>query len=519
MKTELEIMKKLIVCLLLFTILFSFISCNEKNPQNEDQNNSNANSGDVTETALDFFKDDLSEYVEISALAYSTFEFNTVNPVPLELEVSEAVIRTLYKYRTVGDGALKTDAVITVGDIARIYYMGYTLDGGTKGYINGGCNLYGQSSDLGIGSGQFIPGFEFGLIGKNPKDHITLKKASEIGESTLFLVISYTLENADGSAPQKAVINLRDTDIDEKYGTGFKALITDESVAIGKALTADFTSDKGGTYTDITVTKAFDANDGSLPILTVETYFPIDYQEASLRGKLVYFDVFVESVNEYDVPEFNDSFITDKLNVSIESLSEYEGDTLTEKYRSSVKASVEASRDELLTSMLTSAIFEHICNYAIYKKLPQYDLEQIYNEYLQAIQSKYNMYAAYYGSFDEFARAYWGLGESDNWQLFLQYCAESPIKEKLAIFGAFRDRGFVPDEAELEVLYNAFIDKQFEYYNGNSIAPGTPQYEEARKNYEKELIASYGEARIKESVWYEYGMEKLIALMYTKASD
>ena len=66
---------------------------------------------------------------------------------------------------TVGDG------IISIGDEVNIFYKGYYLEGEEKVYFSGGSNVGGTSHKLGIGSGGFVAGFEYNMIGKNPADY------------------------------------------------------------------------------------------------------------------------------------------------------------------------------------------------------------------------------------------------------------------------------------------------------------------------------------------------------------
>ena len=44
--------------------------------------------------------------------------------------------------------------------------------------------------------------------------------------------------------------------------------------------------------------------------LVVEAYFPANYGDEELNGVKAYFEVFIRDVNDYDVAELNDNFIT-----------------------------------------------------------------------------------------------------------------------------------------------------------------------------------------------------------------
>ena len=55
--------------------------------------------------------------------------------------------------------------------MVNIFYKGYYLNGEERVYFSGGSNIGGASYKLEIGSGSFVPGFEYNMIGKNPADY------------------------------------------------------------------------------------------------------------------------------------------------------------------------------------------------------------------------------------------------------------------------------------------------------------------------------------------------------------
>ena len=263
-------MKK-IISLFLALMLFAFplVSCGkDEGEDNNDQSvNDEANKEPEIELpGVNFLEDDLSEYIEISEEYYKSFDV-LVDPGRINmLEVENKIIQTLrsYKYSKEIEG----DGVISVGDVAHIYYKGYYMKDGEPYFFSGGDNTAEASPyALEIGSGGFILGFEYNLIGKNPADY-----------------------NEDNP-------------------------------------------------------------------LVVETFFPENYQAAELAGKTAYFIVTVAKLVEYDAPELNDAFVSEKLQLDEEDLKEYEGETLTEKYRSYVKEQVLIENGLDIDSLVMDALW------------------------------------------------------------------------------------------------------------------------------------------------------------------
>ena len=177
-------MKKILILLLVLALgITSLVACGKNKNENKDEPNNdnnpstdNGTEGDEPEAevpGVDFLNEDLSEYIEIAEQYYKGFEV-LVDPGRIStLDVENVIIQTLCKYKNKtaipeGEG----DGVITVGDVAHIYYKGYYMKDGVPCFFEGGDNTEsGSSYPLEIGSGGFIPGFEYNLIGKNPKDH------------------------------------------------------------------------------------------------------------------------------------------------------------------------------------------------------------------------------------------------------------------------------------------------------------------------------------------------------------
>ena len=160
-------MKKIIttLCLMvLFLGVFMYIffgdnkaDDNAKIPNDTNQNETeNGNKTDKEEVPFDY---DLSEYVELGDLSKATYDQATVDVYIAQTKgdiASEYAVKTEIKDRPVQ----KTDSV-------NLDFEG-KIDG--KVFEGGSAKEY----DLVIGSGNFIPGFEDGIIGKNIGDKFDL---------------------------------------------------------------------------------------------------------------------------------------------------------------------------------------------------------------------------------------------------------------------------------------------------------------------------------------------------------
>ncbi len=115
----------------------------------------------------DYFDADVKADVTIDKSVYTDMQLT----IPADLEITEEDIKSyidyvLFQYRTADNGATQvTDKAMKWGDDAYIYYKG-VIDGEE---FEGGSNWDDASPyKLGLGSGNFIPGFEAGLVGVVP---------------------------------------------------------------------------------------------------------------------------------------------------------------------------------------------------------------------------------------------------------------------------------------------------------------------------------------------------------------
>ena len=202
---------------------------------------------------VDYYNDDLSKYVYISENDYKSFtaEVN-VDPVD-DYDVENAILKLLCSKKTKTpeyNGIYLKNMTVTPGDVVKIYYRGYTLDeNGKKVDFQGGCNFSGDPTELEIGSGSFVAGFELGLVDRNAKNYSTFKRYNSTGaigaEDKVFVVYRRGIDDGSGFISGAKVVNLalgRDA-IDKEYGTGFYTKIVGQQY--GKNLNFDVETDNG----------------------------------------------------------------------------------------------------------------------------------------------------------------------------------------------------------------------------------------------------------------------------------
>ena len=338
---------------------------------------------------FDYNSADLSKYISLDSKYYNGYKVTIDIPEITDEEIEAEILKMLCTNKIIPEGPVYNvpGVTISIGDVANIYYRGYTEEDGIKTYFDGGCNFADTYTALEVGSGSFIPGFETGLVGENQNDHATLKKRdSGIVEATDLISIKYSVLYADGTSKreQTVLIDLSDPTLDDRWGEGFteyfigKKIDPDLVIATGtskdEALKVPTKSTspnaaKNDSYFDITISLACSVSEGD-PLI-VKGKFPNDYKAEELRGKTGYFEVYIVSVKDYDVPELNDAFITDTLKVSADDLVEYEGDNLVEKYKAMLKSNRNKERDEKIVDAIENAFWEQALANAKFKQLPR----------------------------------------------------------------------------------------------------------------------------------------------------
>ena len=482
------------------------------------------------EKSLDYLKDDLSKYVNVPANLYNGYTVTVDIPTVSDKDVEYEMLKLLCTHKISNDNSVLNLPGITVGegDVANIYYRGYTLnEDGSKQYFDGGCNFTDSVYALEIGSGTFIPGFEYNLVGKNQKDYATMDKVTkgEIEDGDI-IYLTYSVYYADGQASlsKTALIDLSDPKLDEKWGEGFKAYFSavnkktiGTQFATGNAddkkLTVKTTKNTDGDdiYFDMSISSAYRISKDLEP-LVVEAYFPYNYGDESLDGKTAYFEVYIKSVMDFTAPELNDEFITEKVKKSADDLAKYEGANLVEKYKAYVRETLEEKYEDDVRNVIESQFWKTVIAGSTFHKLPEKEVEVAYNNYVYEIESTYaSGYSSYYGSLDEFARAYLELGTGADWKATLRQDAEYSLKQKLVFYYIIRSEKILPNDEEYQALYDElFGDYLQQYLDYYGITEESDNYELKVETAKKEILSTYGESYWRESVYYEFAIDAIL---------
>lgn len=488
-------------------------------------------------STVDFMNDDLSRYVYISAEDYKGLELDVKIPAVDEDDVNNEIIKQLYKNRgkTMYGGGHVSSKPLMPGYDAFIKYMGYELDeSGNKVVLENTCNFADEKyHKLGIGSGEFVKGFELGLVGKVPDDCSELKVSTQGGVinkgddilgvvqdegDVVYITLSYVREEEGAIHSKELVrIDLNRDDVEAQWGVGFIELLQADDMYIGvpsnKTVTLKLPeTDEAITYTYMEI--LYTTRGENNPFV-VKTVFPYNYHDESMRNKEVYFDVYVEDAFIYEIPDFDEDFITEKLGISAESLDSYEGEGLAEKYKAKLRADFAAEYEKSCQSMAEELLWERLNEKAEIKKLPENEVDRIFDNYYYNFQLQYmTNYQEMYENIDEYvSTVYYGSEEIMDWRGSLYAQCEAEVREKLIFYYIMRNENLIPTDAEYAELYKEELAKDFTAELGKDKDDFATEeaYNTELAKFEEQMLDYYGESFYRETVYYNHIIKKLLA--------
>ena len=354
------------------------------------------------ENRFDYFAADMNEYVKLDTSVCKDMSV-TISPdyIVTDADVQEYIDALCFSRKSVAnDGAKVTDEPIKRGDTAYIFYRG-EIDGEE---FDGGSNMSDETPfGLSIGSGNFIGGFEEGLVGVVP---------------------------SQTSAENPVTLNLK---FNESYGN------------------------------------------------------------RDLAGKDVTFYVYVLYTIQYDIPEYDEDFITGTLEF------EAEGSDVVGEHKAYIRGMLEEENESEKSLAIENAIWEILLDEAEIIKYPQDEIQYYYDSYVDDFEyaMNYYMYMGYvFDDFNDFAVQYMGLEDGADWKAALTEECETLVAQNLIYHAISQFDGLelTEEEFQAEVQYN------IDYYK----AQGQGTYTE------EQIIEMLGEDYIRESALYIKIMDVLM---------
>ena len=464
---------------------------------------------------FDYLADNIGSYISFDG-DYEDIKLEISIDAVTEADVDEYIAGKLVANKDLVpkySGAGVMNKAVSLGDVAYIHYRGYTVEDGKEVELANGCNFGSvDPDDLEIGSGSFIPGFELSLVGKNPKEYTKFNISRDgivLDGTVIYITYSAMYPGGGAAVSQRARIDLAG-DVDSDWGEGFKEYILKKG--IGKKLTEGKTcktEDGDVIYYDITVDYAMASEDN--PIV-VSAYFPYDYQEESLRCKEVFFDVYIDYIVIYDVPELNDAFITETLKISADSLDEFDGDTLADRYRASVRAELVAEYEKEYKKLVEDSLWVELAKKTTVKSYPASAVSEIYDDYYSDLKLQYENYQSSYSSIEAFATAYFEITDGTNYKAYITKKAKEVVKEKLIFYYVARTENLLPSAEEANAIIEETLQEYMSYYLENDSA-----YE--RDKYDSDEAYNAAVAKLRDSIYRYYGKTYFDEIAYYQVAS
>lgn len=478
---------------------------------------------------INYFEDDLSRYIYISREDYSDYDAEVAIDRIDERYVENEIIKMLYDYRTLyGTGGYNSTTqtvggvkrLISAGDDVRIRYIQYYYDeDGRRVNVNAKLDSYEVCR---IGEGAYPVGFEIGLVGVDidsaPRLVSTIDRPVALGDT---VKLTYSAFYADGRVDEAvtAYVTVDPEECDAVYGDGFAEFLIGKGVGAFDEMYADegdkyfkhtAADGKADAFFDFKLHKIYEPGSP----LTLEAVYSVDYEEAELAGRTVYYDVYFEGYQIYTVPTLDDSFITEKLKLTMDSLSDYDGDTLTERYRSYVFKSLEDAAMNSAYDKVYDIMWEHYLDKVEVRWLPEGAVAVYYNDYIDYFTSSYESNASMYGNLDAYVLTQLGLSEDDDWRAVVRARAEQAVVEQTIFYYIVRAEGYLPSAEEEAELIEKFRAEELDYILTTlGVVRDDFDTEEAYRARVREceelLDSTYDESYFKERAIHDYAYEKL----------
>ena len=490
---------------------------------------------------IDLMRDNLSRYVTISRDDYGNMTvdipLDTYDDEDLERRINEILVENKSKDPLYDGGAYKSEA-ITLGDVVSLMYRGYYVDeNGKTVEISsnfsdddkmmievGSCKIIDDSQT----PAYFIPGFTDGMIGIIPSDYAPFAKYNDgTVEEGDVIYLTYTAFYPDSAGTYKQVsaerIDLGE-DIDATYGTGFKAFLLGtaegtEAQKIGTALSSKtFPYGEGSAgYSDMKI--EYVTRGCERAPLTVDVTFPANYSEKTLRGVAAKFDLYIANAIIYDTPVLDEKLITETLKLTADDLKDFEGADIVAKYKDYLKTVIEEEIEQSNKDMIIEAVDEILLGAAKIEKLPEGNVDDYYDNYYQEIAYHYSLYSSYFNSIDAAALNYLSLPQGTDWRKHIRTMAEDAMTEELIFYYIIREEGFVPSKSEFKSMREEIIESHYAYHlelNADELSKLKGEKYDARvAEIKEEMLEYYGDDYFDETVYYNYGMDKILAELVT----
>ncbi len=516
---------------------------------------------------FDYLRSNLSRYVEFSAEDYRNYSLNIDIARPhvkradgtgvSDVEVAILSMIASDMPESAVDGSMRRSISIAPGDAIYVWYRCYILDADGKevevssNFSSTLDQVTADTNKVTVGSNDFPPGIEVGLIGKKAEDYPEFKKITEgtvTAQHVVYLDYTRVRSDIEGASKTSRVgfrLDLSDPDVYALWGE----TLVGQQIGGEDAMSFDLTIDgKPYHYTDTKVSFVTDfENDTEAGPLVIEGYYPYDYTYSSLRNETVYYEMYIQGTvaynpwhkdnagSDYDISyDWNDEYVTKKVSdsnspITMDELLAFDGDTLTEKYESYAVKYLDDAYNEALRAKIETAMWSRYHELAKIKRYPGIKVNAVYEQYLKDVEAQYEYNGGMITdsltgeeklaeSYDEFAIHYLGLQyqEEPDWKGTLYTMSESLVAERLIFYYIMDEEGLKPTdevfEARFAEIKQEYLDEYLEQYLAyqNKTKEDIEDWDKFVEERKAEIFGTYDDDFFTETTYYEIVLDTLV---------
>ncbi|MBQ8410003.1 MAG: FKBP-type peptidyl-prolyl cis-trans isomerase [Clostridia bacterium] len=186
----------------------------------------------------------------------------------------------------------------------------------------------------------------------------------------------------------------------------------------------------------------------------VNVTFPENYYE-NLAGKAVVFNVWVVYSVEYELPAYDDAFITETLEYVPQT------DNVKEEFEAHLLEQLKAEMATYEQTAIRNSIWEQLLDQATVTEYPESEIEYYYNSYLDQYEY-YMQYYTYYGysfaTLDEFVIAYLGLDEGADWKAETRESCKIDVAQNLVFHAIAQNEDIIITDTDYQNSIQYYVD-------------------------------------------------------------
>lgn len=416
----------------------------------------------------------LEKYVRLDASKYQGI---TVSFTPAEAVTDDYV--TKYIAELVAQNvqtSFVTSGTVADGDLVQIYYRGQ-IDG--KDFI-GGSNMTDENpTQLTIGSGQFIPGFEEALIGAEVGSYESYKPAGGKVAADGAVYLTYTYTNPETNKTVTTTERVALNDANSRFSAAVREALVGKKMGDTVAGTFNENFDVTGdlvaeavSISKLTVYRVV-SEDNAFPITVT---FPEDYKAEDLQGKTATFYVYIRGRAE--APKADYKFITETLKLDFtEDLLPYvpaDKSSLSKEERAVaafppyVKKMLETQKEDADKQSKITAMWNAIMDATEVVMYPDGAVDFEKDSMKAEASASYAYYIQQYGSYTggetAFIREYYGIASTADLETELTKLAKEQAKRYMSFYYVVQQEGLALTRGERRDDYNERLQGLADYY-------------------------------------------------------